>query len=135
MLIKFQFIFFILLLFTSCGSEQKQSPTDKQTKQTASLKMNKTGESLFKKTCNSCHINTMVSEMTAPPLGGVLEKRGKAWTYAYTRNAWAMYEQGDSIAASLRAKGWGMMPTYENLSDADLDSLYAYIEYQYQLHK
>jgi hypothetical protein len=46
-----------------------------------------------------------------------------------------MHEQGDSIALALRAKKQGLMPAFENLSNADLDSLYAYIEYQYQLNK
>ena len=56
------------------------------------------------------------------------------WAF-FSTNLQLKDEQGDSIALALRAKNWGLMPAYEELSNADLDSLYAYIEYQYQQNK
>ena len=130
---KFQLVILVFLLL-SCNSESSKKSHSTETVANL-ITINKTGEALFLEYCRECHAKTMINDLTAPPLGGVMKKRGKEWTYSYTRNSQKMHEQGDSIALALRAKNWGLMPAYEELSNADLDSLYAYIEYQYQQNK
>lgn len=121
-----------LFLIYCTNDEENSSVKDVEKKE---IQFNLHGKQIFEKYCDSCHPPTMTSEMTAPGLGGVLDKRGKDWTYRYTRDNFKMKKEGDSIALAYQAEGWSLMPRYNNLSDGDLDSLYVYIDQVYQIYK
>ncbi len=115
----------IFLLSVSCvadrGSKQKELSDSKPN-----------GKELFMKSCASCHATDMKMEMTAPPLGNVINKRGKEWVYNYTKNADLMLRQGDSIALQFRKEGWSLMPSYSSLSEQELDSIFAFVQREFE---
>ena len=91
------------------------------------------GKLLFKKHCKGCHSMDMKLTLTAPPLGGITKRRTKTWLYAYTRDNFAMYRNGDSIAKTLKNDRWALMTSFPNLSDKELDLMYYFIEKRYQM--
>ena len=93
------------------------------------------GKELFMKSCASCHAADMKGIMTAPPLGTAIRERGKDWVYNYTKNADLMLRQGDSIALQFRKEGWGRMPSYSNLSEQELDSIFAFVALKFEESK
>ena len=115
-----------------------------------------TGERLFKANCASCH--KIDTDFTGPSLAGVTYRRPKQWLYDFTRNSAAMVsgqkiiqsinntlsgndlplvdssrevfvEDFDFYSICLYNK-WNKlaMTSFANMSDADLDALYAYIK-------
>lgn len=90
------------------------------------------GEKLVSKNCISCHHRGMKDKMTAPPLGNITKRRNKKWLFSYIRNSIKMYEQGDKIAINLRKEGWGLMPSFEYLSDKQLETILHFIEKRYE---
>lgn len=44
-----------------------------------------------------------------------------------------MFQEGDSIAISLKNKKWGAKTQFPNLSEHDLDLLYYFIEKRYEM--
>lgn len=113
------------------------------------------GEQLFKANCASCHkINT---DFTGPALAGVTDRRPKQWLYDFTRNPVPMLDGSklDKLATDFSLdeehktdssrdvslqdldfyslclfNKWNktMMTAFPNLTDPDLDALYAYIK-------
>jgi mono/diheme cytochrome c family protein len=93
------------------------------------------GARLFERHCAACHPSQVHLAGTGPALGGITERRNKTWLYRYTRTSYRMYEAGDSIAISLRGKGWGLMPAFPMLNNPDLDAIYYFVEKQYAITK
>ncbi|HLP63134.1 cytochrome c [Flavobacterium sp.] len=92
------------------------------------------GENLFRKNeCNACHYIGMNLVSTAPALGGITKRRKKDWLYRYTKMSLEMHEEGDSIAAEIRKKGWGAMPSYPKLTNEQLDAIYFFVEKRYEM--
>ena len=89
------------------------------------------GKDLFVKNCQACHYLGMDKVATAPALGGITKRRDRDWLNAYTRDNQQMKRDGDSIAMSLLAEGWGAMNTFPQLTDDDLDALYFFVEQRY----
>lgn len=96
-----------------------------------------TGEMLFHKNgCSSCHNGNQVNNSVGPPLGGVTSRRTKEWLYAFTRNSYQMINDGDSIAVSIYKEYLGgLMTNYPDLTDAEMDSIYSFIEAEYKRNK
>jgi mono/diheme cytochrome c family protein len=90
------------------------------------------GEELFKNNCSSCHYIGMDKVMTAPALGGITKRRDKRWLYRYTRNSYGMYKSGDSIAIQLRSQGWGLMPSFPQLNNIQLEAIYYFVEQRFE---
>ncbi|MRX67518.1 Cytochrome c [Flavobacterium resistens] len=136
-------LFFIVALafFLSSNTEKKLSD-NKIYLQENYIKIDKTdplytkGRNIFKRDCAACHYIGMDLLGTAPPLGGITKLRKKDWLYKYTRNSYQMYEQGDKIAKEIRSKkSWGLMTSFPNLTDSDLDAIYYFVEKRYEMTK
>lgn len=91
------------------------------------------GKKLFIRNCTSCHYIGMDKVATAPALGGITKIRKKDWLYNYTRNSYQMFENGDSIAKKIREKDWGLMTSFPNLTNSDLDAIYYFVEKNHEL--
>jgi len=91
------------------------------------------GKALFKNNCSSCHYIGMDKKMTAPALGGITKRREKKWLYDYTRNSIGMYNAKDSIAIELRNQSMGLMSSFPNLSDSELNEIYYFVEKRYKM--
>ncbi len=108
------------------------------------IKINK-GEQLFKANCTSCH--KIDKDFTGPALAGVTDRRPKQWLYDFTRNPQKKTRPADTIATDSLSDSpqlepgpdfysaclyhkWNntQMTAFANLTDADLDALYAYIK-------
>lgn len=115
----------------------------------------KKGEELFKANCASCH--KIDKDFTGPALAGVTDRRPKQWLYDFTRNSASMVS-GDRMIQSISPltgndltivdssgevspgyldfysiclfNKWNKvaMTSFASMSDADLDTLYAYIK-------
>ncbi len=111
------------------------------------LKIEK-GKGLFKANCASCH--KIDKDFTGPNLYGITERRPKQWLYAFTRNPIKLISDGyytdgpeqpavvdsthqeiipDFYSACLAHK-WrpALMTSFPQLTDTDLDALYAYVK-------
>ncbi|WP_395044924.1 c-type cytochrome [Flavobacterium sp.] len=88
----------------------------------------KNGKKLFEKNCLSCHSIDMKKKATAPALGGITKKREKKWLYDYTKDSYGMFEKEDKIAVEIKNQNWGLMPSFIELTDKDLDAIYYFIE-------
>jgi len=100
------------------------------------------GKVLFQQLCSSCHKIAM--DFTAPALAGVTYRRPKEWLYGFTRHSEESVPQreadttpvdapkdwyNDPYVRCLRAKfGPVAMPPFPDLTDTDLDNIYAYIK-------
>lgn len=91
------------------------------------------GRALFLTNCASCHSTQMDKVMTAPALGGITTRRNKEWLYEYTRNSSKMFKEGDSIALQLRDLGMGLMTSFPNLTDEDLENIFYFVEKKYEI--
>ena len=94
------------------------------------------GQRLFVRTCGSCHSSNQVNHSAAPALGGVTRRRTKAWLYAFTRNSGKLIASGDTAAVNIwRDWNGGAMTAFPDLTDAELDSIYSFVEAEYQRNK
>ncbi|MCB9045682.1 MAG: cytochrome c [Chitinophagales bacterium] len=86
-----------------------------------------TGGQLFTQNCASCH--NPYKSATGPALAGITSRRNKEWLYAFTRNSAQLIASGDVMANTLY-NIWGKtaMTAFPNLSDKELDLLYAYLD-------
>ena len=124
------FCYFLLFsFFIACQGELKEKPnTEKKPlthQQTAQLKQ---GKDLFWRYCLSCHNDDMKTRATAPPLGGVAERRDKKWLYEFTRNSEQFIAKKDSVAIALLQNYKSLMPNFEFLTDEELNCIYLFVE-------
>ena len=91
------------------------------------------GKTLFKNNCATCHNRNMRDDMTGPALRGVTSR----WSafppddlYKFIRNSQKMIHQEKHPRALELWNKWAQrqMNTFEHLSDADIESILAYIE-------
>ncbi len=133
--------FNIVLAFLLSSNTEKKQLDNKIIFQKNYIKIDQTdplykkGLNLFKRNCAACHSIDMVQIGTAPALGGITKLREKNWLYNYTRYSYKMFEQGDKIAKENRTKGWGLMTSFPNLTDASLDAVYYFVEKRYEMTK
>lgn len=88
------------------------------------------GKGLFLEKCASCHNNNMVTDMTGPALYGV-QGRWEEYPdalYAWIRNSVATAESGNPRAKVMINWAASQMTSFENLSDAQIDDILAYVE-------
>ncbi|MBX2846520.1 MAG: cytochrome c [Saprospiraceae bacterium] len=85
------------------------------------------GKKLFKKSCSSCHkIN---SHFIAPPLNKALDKWGgdREGMYLYIRNWQEAEKKGYARAIEVQEYGPTVMNIYPNITDEELDAIFAYV--------
>ncbi len=89
------------------------------------------GKSIFQASCASCH--GLRRAATGPPLAWITQRRDKQWLYAFTKSNAKMLWRGDALTCYLFNRyNKTAMPTFPSLSNADLESLYRYIDYASQ---
>jgi mono/diheme cytochrome c family protein len=94
------------------------------------------GKSLFLQNCAACH--SIQKSTTGPALYDILNRvPSKEWLYAYTRNWEEAFSFKDSTGFNYRAYSCcistyspSTMNKFPQLSDAALDALYGYIQYE-----
>ena len=92
------------------------------------------GKALFKNNCAQCHAKNMKSNATGPALGGVEERWAdypREDLYNWVRNSQAMIGSGHPKATEL----WSqykptVMQAFPKLTDPDIESILAYVNYQ-----
>lgn len=90
----------------------------------------KNGKALFSEKCASCHNNSMIDDMTGPALYGV-QDRWKEYPgdlYKWIRNSVALAASGQPRAQIMINWDASAMTAFENLTDAEIDDILAYID-------
>jgi len=82
------------------------------------------GEKLFKAKCAACHV--IGKKALGPDLKGVTDRRDNAWLKAWIKSPKAVLAAGDPIATGL-LKEFKLQMSELNLSDAEIDSVIAYL--------
>jgi cytochrome c2 len=110
-----------------CGGGIDMDNQVSEGSQLGSLKINQTGENLFRMNCANCH--TIHSEVVVGPgLRGVTERRSKEWIYAFVHNSSKMVLNKDKEAIEIFNNfNQQQMPAFQNLSNAEIDSILDYI--------
>ena len=87
------------------------------------------GQTLFLNNCASCHNNNMVDDMTGPALAGVQDRWKKFPNdlYKWIRNSVSLAESGQPYAANMINWSSSQMTAFENLDDASIDDILAYV--------
>jgi mono/diheme cytochrome c family protein len=89
------------------------------------------GQTVYNVNCASCH--TLKRVLIGPPLGWITARRGRNWLFDYTRNSAKMLWRGDAYSCYLfNVYNKIPMPVFHDLTDADLQSLYKYIDHASQ---
>jgi glucose/arabinose dehydrogenase/mono/diheme cytochrome c family protein len=83
------------------------------------------GEQAFNEKCAGCH--NFNGDGIGPHLAGVTEEREIAWLKRFIRDPKQLMDSGDSVAKKLLAEFRTQMPSFKMLSDAELNSLLAYM--------
>jgi mono/diheme cytochrome c family protein len=87
------------------------------------------GQALFNGNCASCHNRNMARDMTGPALGNITKYRDWNWIKSFTRNSQQLIASGDVQAICLYNEyNKSVMPGFPDLTDKELEQLYAYIE-------
>ena len=84
------------------------------------------GSNIFQASCASCH--SLQGPSVGPALGWITQRRNKQWLIDFTRNNARMLWRGDAYTCFLfnRYNKTPMNP-FPNLSDTDLEGVFAYI--------
>lgn len=88
------------------------------------LAVTETGAKLFKSNCANCHKISGEGENTGPDLAYITERRCYQWLKQFTNNSTIM---NDPIASCVKKRWKNSVMTAFMLTDAQNDSLYAYI--------
>lgn len=84
------------------------------------------GQTIFKGQCASCH--KIQEKLVGPALAGVYDRRSADWLHTWVKNSQAMVKAGDPDAVALfNQYSKSVMPAF-NLSDADIDAVFAYVK-------
>lgn len=89
----------------------------------------KPGSFLFAKACGGCH-SIGHGDIVGPDLAGVLERRDHDWLRRFMREPDRMRAQKEPLAVELDEKYPGARMPNLNLSDGDVDDLFAYLAAQ-----
>ncbi len=93
-----------------------------------SIEITEGGERLYDVHCKNCHSKDMSAKLTGPALGNIHLKRSKEWLYDFTRNSQKMINEGNPEALCVWYEWQPVLMNNFTLSDAELDSIYAYVE-------
>lgn len=84
------------------------------------------GESVFNKTCASCH-NIGKGKLIGPDLAYIHKRRTYQWFADYTRNPLAMLKKGDACAQCLADQYNNTIMPQQQVSDLEMKQLWMYI--------
>jgi len=83
------------------------------------------GESVFSQKCSSCH--NFNQDAIGPNLSGLTKEVKTEWIKSFISNPQKLIDTNDDRAKSLMNRYQVPMPSFEMLSDSDLDALISYI--------
>ncbi|MEO6684390.1 MAG: PQQ-dependent sugar dehydrogenase [Dyadobacter sp.] len=119
------YISFTLLVNSANG--QKASSNYSVDKKTLA-----TGKALFNTNCASCH--AIDQEEIGPRLGGITHLLSKKALTEFIQNAGKVIGSGELRAVNLQKKYKMVMPSYDFLKPAEINSILAYIDHETKLH-
>lgn len=128
---KIQISIFLLVIFLiSCGSSASSDSKNSNASKASSSKsiQNTEGEQLFRVKCSACH--AINKKLIGPPLASSMEnwENNKEELYTYVRNPQEAMEKGYKRALEIEDYDPSMMNPNPNLTDEQLDQIFAYIE-------
>ncbi|MCF6348283.1 MAG: c-type cytochrome [Flavobacteriaceae bacterium] len=87
----------------------------------------KRGKGLFNANCAACH--KLDKKLIGPALEGISERRSREWLIAWTKDNAALRASGDADAIAIFEE-YNKMPmmAYPQLSDQDIDDIFAYTD-------
>lgn len=84
------------------------------------------GKTLFQQRCAACH--KLEQKLIGPPLARVSERRSEEWFVRFVTNSQAMIQSGDPQANAIyKEYNQQIMPPFLDLSEADIKSIWAYV--------
>jgi mono/diheme cytochrome c family protein len=112
--------------FSSCGTGTPKDfiPSD-------SLSISQ-GKELFQSKCSSCH--NFKQDGIGPDLSGITLTDSVSWLEEFIRNPKTIVTSGDAHAKALLEKFHVIMPSFDSLSDVQVDQLLSYLRAQ-PVHK
>lgn len=100
--------------------------TPQPLKDNPGLQQLENGKSVFLANCASCH--QLRGNLTGPSLAFLLSRRDRQWLFDYSRNNVRLLWRGDPYSCFLFNRyGMKPMPTFPDLSDADLEGVFRYV--------
>lgn len=87
------------------------------------------GEATFKQTCGVCH-SIGKGKMVGPDLKDVNKRRSEEWILKFVKSSQTLIKSGDADAKAVFDEFGGMVMPDQNLADADIKSVIAYIAEQ-----
>lgn len=88
---------------------------------------NSAGESTFKSKCGICH-KVGGGKLVGPDLKDVGKRREKAWLTKWIKSSQALIKSGDTAAVGVFERYSKVPMPDQDLSEADIDAVLAYIE-------
>ncbi len=125
---NFRFLAFCLYLFISVTflllscNQKKSTAMDSPDIDTAAIRR---GQVIFSQQCGACH--NFRQDGIGPQLGGLLTAVSGDWIKSFIKNPRLIIESGDERAHLLFEKYKTVMPSFESLSDEELNSIVAFL--------
>lgn len=86
------------------------------------------GEAIFDARCSSCHY-TSNEPGTGPGLAGAAERvPDRAWLHKWVQNPAGLINSGDAYALKIYEKHKPTMMPPQNLTEAEIDAVFAYVD-------
>lgn len=84
------------------------------------------GKTLFQQRCAACH--KLDQKLIGPPLAGLESRLKKEWFFQFVANSQALVQAGDKKAVAVYNEyNKQVMPPFPDLTLADLEDLWAYV--------
>lgn len=93
----------------------------------ATMVKSQNGEETFKKVCSACH-SIGKGKLVGPDLKDVHKKRSPEWITKFVKSSQGFIASGDADAKAIFEEFNGMIMPDQNLPDADIKAIIAYIE-------
>ncbi len=85
------------------------------------------GEAVFNQYCSACH-KVGGGRLVGPDLMGITSKRPVDWLVKWTQSSQALVKSGDPEAKKIFDEFSGMIMPDQNIPEADIKSIFAYID-------
>ncbi len=84
------------------------------------------GEVIFKQNCAACH-SIGKGKLVGPDLAGITAQRPEDWLIKWTKSSQTLIKSGDADAKAIFDEYNGLVMPDQNLPDADIKSIFAFI--------
>ncbi|MEO8416696.1 MAG: PQQ-dependent sugar dehydrogenase [Ginsengibacter sp.] len=114
----------LLYFFSSCNSGESANHISISTDALSIA----TGEKSFVAKCSGCH--NFLQDGIGPQLGGITKVQPVVWLKNFISNPKKVIDSGDTTAQKLFKQYKTLMPSFDYLSSAEIDTLLAYVNTQ-----